>query len=372
MTHLVQSGRCALLVCAALLAPPSAVAATTVLGDLPRAADRPLESLPGVDTEYGELRIGGNSRLRTIVTRPAGVQGQLPAILYVQWLSCDSIEIRPDAADGWTTMLRRLITESGVLWQRVDKSGVGDSQGPECSGLDYETELAQHRAALRQLLSRPDVDPKRVVIYGASMGSNMAPLLAAGQDVAGVAVWGGGAMTWYERTLRFERNALELGDTDSAQLAPEVSARAAFLTRYLIKDESPTSIAASDPELGKVWSRMVGTSGETQYGRPLAFHQQAQRQNWTGAWARVHAPVLVLYGELDWFETRDSAALIVDVVNRARPGAATLTVVPGLDHHFVRYANRRDAYRERGGTVVADPVVEGILSWLTRIGMRRP
>jgi dienelactone hydrolase len=225
--------------------------------------------------------------------------------------------------------------------------------------------------ALRQLLSRPDVDPKRVVIYGASMGSNMAPLLAAGQDVAGVAVWGGGAMTWYERTLRFERNALELGDMDPARLASEVSARAAFLARYLIHGESPTTIAASDPELGKVWSRMVGTSGETQYGRPLAFHQQAQRQNWTGAWARVHAPVLVLYGELDWFETRDSAALIVDVVNRARPGAATLTVVPGLDHHFVRYANRRDAYRETGGTVAADPVVEAMLAWLARIGVRR-
>ena len=68
MTHLVQSGRCALLVCAALLAPPCAVAATTVVGDLPRAADRPLESLPGVDTEYGVLRIGGDTRLRTIVT----------------------------------------------------------------------------------------------------------------------------------------------------------------------------------------------------------------------------------------------------------------------------------------------------------------
>jgi len=370
MTQVVQSGRCALLICVALLAPLCAAAATSVVGDLPRAADRPLESLPGVDTEYGELRIGGDTRLRTIVTRPAGVQGRLPAVLFVQWLSCDSIEIRPDATDGWTTMLRRLITESGVLWQRVDKSGVGDSQGPGCSELDYETELAQHRAALRQLRSRPDVDPKRVVIYGASMGSNMAPILAAGEDVAGVVVWGGGATTWYERTLRFERNALELGDTDPAQLAPEVSARAAFLARYLIDGHSPAAIATSDPELGKVWSRMVGTSGDTHYGRPFAFHQQAQRQNWAGAWVRVRAPVLVLYGEFDWFETRDGAALIVEVVNRTRAGAATLKVVPGLDHHFVRYANRRDAYRETGGTVTADPVVETILAWLAQIGVR--
>jgi hypothetical protein len=33
----------------------------------------------------------------------------------------------------------------------------------------------------------------------------------------------------------------------------------------------------------------------------LAFHQQAQRQNWQAAWARVEAPVLAMYGEYDWF-----------------------------------------------------------------------
>lgn len=62
--------------------------------------------------------------------------------------------------------------------------------------------------------------------------------------------------------------------------------------------------------------------------------------------------------------------MISDIVNRPRPGAATLRVVPGLDHHFSRYATRQDAYRERGGTVAADPVVETILAWLAQIGVR--
>jgi pimeloyl-ACP methyl ester carboxylesterase len=354
----------------ALLASPAARGASTVVGDLPRASDRPAEALPGVDTEFGVLRVGDDTRLRTIVTRPAGVRGRLPAVLFVQWLSCDSIELPPDAKDGWSAMLRALITRSGMLWQRVDKSGVGDSQGPACSTLDYETELAQHRASLHALLARPDVDPSRVVIFGASMGSNFAPLIAADRPVAGVAVWGGGATTWYERMLRFERNALELGDTDPARLAPEVSARAAFLERYLLQGQSPAEIAQADPELGKVWSRLVGTEGETHYGRPLAFHQQAQRQNWTAAWARVRSPVLVMYGEYDWFESRDAAALIADVVNRTRLGSATFAVVPGLDHHFMRYMTARDAYRERDGVVAADPVVDAILTWLSRIGMR--
>jgi pimeloyl-ACP methyl ester carboxylesterase len=172
--------------------------------------------------------------------------------------------------------------------------------------------------------------------------------------------------------LRFERNALELGDADPATLGGEIGARARFLTRYLLEGQSPADIGRTDPELGGAWSRLVGTSGDTHYGRPMTFHQQAQRQNWAGAWARVQAPVLVLYGEYDWFESRDAAALIAEVVNRQRPGTATLRVIPGVDHHFTRYPNARAAYREEGGAVAVDPAIEAILAWLGQLGMRQP
>jgi pimeloyl-ACP methyl ester carboxylesterase len=261
------------------------------------------------------------------------------------------------------------MTESGMLWMRTDKSGVGDSTGPACATLDYETELSYHRAALAALRARPDVDPRRVVVYGASMGSNYAPLVAAGQPVAGVVVWGGGTFTWYERMLRFERNALELGDTPPDRLTEEVNARARYFARYLLAGESPDAIAKSDPELGKSWSRIVGTSADGHYGRPFAFHQQAQRQDWAGAWARVAAPVLVLYGEYDWFESRDSGAAIADIVNRARPGTAQFRMLPATDHHFTRYATRRDAFKERDGKADAGPAVDAILAWLRERGL---
>jgi dienelactone hydrolase len=325
---------------------------------------------PGLETEYGELLPGDGARLRTIVTKPRQSTGRLPAVLFVQWLSCDTIELAPDAKDGWSVMLRRLISESGMLWQRTEKSGVGESKGTPCVRLDYETELAHHRAALRQLQARSDVDPQRIVVFGASMGSNYAPLVAADQDVAGLVVWGGGATTWFERMLRFERNALELGDTDPQALAAEVNARAAYFNRYLLKGETPAAIAASDPKLGEVWKRIVGTSDTGHYGRPFAFHQQAQKQNWAGAWARVRAPVLVLYGEYDWFESRDAAQLIANIVNRRQPGSATFRELPQIDHHFTRYASPRDAFKEKGGREDAAPAVQAILDWLSKIGMR--
>jgi dienelactone hydrolase len=328
------------------------------------------EALPGLKTEYGELLPGDGARLRTIVTKPQQATGRLPAVLFVQWLSCDTIELRPNAQDGWSVMLRRLISESGMLWQRTEKSGVGESKGTPCAQLDYETELAHHRAALRQLRQRPDVDPRKIVVFGASMGSNYAPLVAAGEDVAGVVVWGGGAATWFERMLRFERNALDLGDPKPEAVADEVNARAAFFARYLLKGETPKAIAASDPKLGEVWGRIVGTSETGHYGRPFAFHQQAQRQNWVGAWNRVNAPVLVLFGEYDWFESHDAAQLIANVVNARKPGSAMFREVPQTDHHFTRYATARDAFREKDGKENAAPAVTAILDWLSQIGAR--
>jgi hypothetical protein len=348
-------------------APERAVCGAQLVGDLPHQGKQPLLELPGIDTEYGVVRGPAGARLRIIVTKPSERAGKLPAVLFVPWLSCDSVDFAASSSDGWSLMLKQLITQSNMLWLRVDKSGVGDSTGIPCDQLDSASELAQYRAAYSALTERTDVDKGHIVIFGGSMGANYAPLIAAGQPVAGVVVWGGGATTWFERMLAFERHALELNGTDPAQLSIEMTARARYFARYLLQGESPATIAGSDAELGKVWSRLVGTSGNLHYGRPLAFHQQAQRQNWPAAWSQVKAPVLALYGEYDWFESRDAVRLIADVVNRGRPGSAEFRELPGLNHHFTRYPSRVAAFQEKGG--VADPseFVRIVLDWLHRL-----
>jgi dienelactone hydrolase len=217
---------------------------------------------------------------------------------------------------------------------------------------------------LEQLKRHADVDANRIVIFGGSIGGTYAPLIAADADVAGVMVWGAGATTWAERTLKFERNALELGNSDAEQWASELTARLRFLDRYLIFAESPEEIGRNDAALGAVWSRIIGTSATGHYGRPFSFHQQAQRANWAGAWSRVKAPVLVLYGEYDWFESVDAASLITRIVNAKQPGRGTFAVIPGMNHHFERFANLNDAFREENGRVDAAPAVDTMLQWL--------
>ena len=109
-------------------AAPPVYPGARLVGDLPRATNTPPESLPGVDTEYGVLNTSDGAKLRTLVTRPQGRNGRLPAVQFVQWLSCDSIEIAPGAQDGWSRMLRRLLTDSGALVLRSEKSGVGEDR----------------------------------------------------------------------------------------------------------------------------------------------------------------------------------------------------------------------------------------------------
>ena len=347
---------------------PAAAATTT--DDLPRRGDRPFETHPGLETVPGTLRTQDGTRLRTIVTRPAGATQRLPAILFVPWLSCDSIELSSTADDGWSRMLRRVARESGLVMMRTDKRGVGDSEG-DCSRLDYDTELSDHRDALAHLARSEFVDPRRIVVFGASMGGNFAPLVAADQDVAGVITWGGGARSWFERMLAFERNRRELSDLPAERIGREMKEVAAFLHAYLVEGRSPARIASADSVLGEAWSqRLLGTEGELHYGRPVAFHQQAQRHDWAGAWARVDAPALVLFGEYDWYEDAAGSALAARIAARRHPGHTRFRLIPGTDHHFTRYARIEDAVGGKGGTVDEAPVVAEILRWLGEVTAR--
>ena len=342
------------------------VVALLVASALPTRGGHPPEKIAGLTSHYGTLATRDGLRLRTIVTRPEGATTRLPGILFVQWLSCDTIELPESNRSGWGRMMRRIARESGMVMWRTEKAGVGDSEG-DCARLDYDTELAHHRQALEAFKASPHVDPSRIVVFGASMGANMAPLVAQGHDVAGMMIWGGGARTWFERQLAFSRRAMELSGDDPAAISSRMSRHARFYARYLLDGKPPAQIRAEDAELGKVWADIVGTEGDLQYGRPPAFHQQAQRQDWTAAWAAVKAPVLVVYGEHDWFEDVDAARTVLRVVNAKSPHRARLVVVPRMDHHFSLFATPQDAFRESGGKVDEAPAVEPMLAWLREL-----
>jgi pimeloyl-ACP methyl ester carboxylesterase len=176
--------------------------------------------------------------------------------------------------------------------------------------------------------------------------------------------WGGGSKTWFERMQAFDRNAMELGDTDAAEIATRMRGQQAFYTQYLLQGMDPPAIVEADPAMAAVWSDIIGTSADAHYGRAFTFHQQAQKQDWTAAWGRIDVPVLVVMGEYDWFENRAGHETVARIVNRQRPGLARFEVIPHMDHHFTVFPDARAAFRGEGGRGDAAPFLALALDWL--------
>lgn len=337
-------------------------------GDLPRKEGKPLVELPGLETQYGQVRTSEGLRLRTILTRARGTTRRLPAIFLTQWVSCGSLDFAADRQN----QLRQIAERSGMVLVRVERSGTGDSEGPPCSQLDYDTEVRHYREAFDQVAGHPWVDPQRIIIFGNSLGATTAPLVADGKPVAGVVVQGGGALTHLERMIHFDRIYLERsGRYSPDQFHEEMSRRIPFHVEYLVRGKTPEQIERERPDLKGVWASIRGgAEAPPHYGRPYAWHQQAARRDFLGAWTKVLAPVLVFYGEYDQFETRHGHKLIADTVNRLRPGSATFIELPRADHELEFYRSAEDAYAYREARIDHDAFIVPLLDWARKVTAR--
>ncbi|MEO1240497.1 MAG: hypothetical protein AAFX54_01190 [Pseudomonadota bacterium] len=342
-----------------------------MVGGLARDADRPLESIPRVTSHYGMVETSDGARLRTIITIPDGADAPLHPIIFTQWVSCGSVEYREGGSRG---ILGKLAQESGLSLVRVERSSDGDSVGPACDHLDYDTEVAHYVEAYETLLRDERLDASKVYVYGSSLGSTTAPLVAKalqdkGYDIAGVAIQGGGAETYYERMLTFDRLYLERRPEEVApeEIHDEMIARAKFHYEYLINDRDPDDIAEESDVMAAARAGIRGMEDGAHYGRPYAWHQQAAKRNFLAAWAALEAPVLVTYNEFDQFEAQYGHQVIADMVNRLRPGTATFVVQENIGHSNDRFATVEDAYIWRDGEPAWEQTADVIVGWLNDV-----
>jgi len=318
------------------------------------------EAYPGVAVSYDAIRDAAGHRLRVITTHPDQQTDRYPVIFVVGWLSCDTVEAPPGTSDGTQRMLQALAQTPGFATVRLEKSGVGDSEG-DCAQADFTSELAAYRLAFRHLKDYAFVDPDRIFLFGLSNGGGFAPLVADGAPVKGYVVDGGWTKTWFEHMLEIERRRLTLTGHPPGEINTLMRSVAMLYSAYLLDRQSPREIFAKRPDLRQLWNG----PDDHQYGRPTAYYQQLQDLNLMAAWSAVRVPVLALHGEFDWIMSRGDFELLVDLVNHNTPGSAQFEELPHTGHTFEHYASLQSAFDGKQ-VPFDDAVAQLVRDWLTR------
>jgi pimeloyl-ACP methyl ester carboxylesterase len=317
------------------------------------------EAIEGVDLAYGEAASAKGYRVRLYTSRPRGATGRLPLVVFIPWLSCSPVENPLDAYDGWSRMLRDVMRDGGAQVVRVEKPGVGDSEGPDCSRSDLEDDLAAFRAGIRAALDDPGADPARLYLFGGSVGGALAPVLAREFAPRGLVVAGGFARTWLEHMLDIERRRLALSGSTPAEVNAAMRAFPGFYHQVLDRGATPAQAIAANPQWKAIWY----DEPARQYGRRMRYYQQLQALDVESAWQQVAVPTLVLWGEYDWIMGREESDRAVAILRARDPALATYEVRRGMNHHFDIYPDAGAAFREEGGRYDAG-AAQAIVRWL--------
>jgi len=339
------------------------IAAALSAEELPRETNTPRETYPNVDVIYDFVTAPDGKRLRTIITKPRDAKGKLPVIFVAAWLSCDSVEAPADTKDESGLVFRGLAQMPGFALFRVDKQGVGDSEG-DCGETDFNSELEGYRAAFRALKHYDFIDSHRVYILGISNGGGFAPLIpesdAEQAQVRGYISVGGWVKTWFEHMLEIERRRFGLMGKSPGEVNDRIKGAATLYQEWLTKDRAVDDIVKEQPQLEELWPE--GKDHGHLYGRPLAFYEQLRSLNLADAWSRVKAPTYVLRGVFDWIMSREDSELIAMYVNR-NGDLASFYEIPKTGHTFQHYLSLADAFK--GKRAKFDPKMIALLTdWL--------
>ena len=331
--------------------------------ELPRKSKMPRESYPNVDVIYDSVTAPDGKRLRTIITKPHDSKGKLPVIFVAGWLSCDSVEAPAGTKDESGLVFRGLAQAPEFSLFRIDKQGVGDSQG-DCAETDFDSELAGYRAAFHALKNYDFIDTRRIYILGISNGGGFAPLVpesdAEQAQVRGYISVGGWVKTWFEHMLEIERRRFALMGKSPGEVNDRMKGAATLYHEWLIKGRPVDDILKEQPQLANLWPE--GKDHVHLYGRPLKFYQQLQKLNLADAWSRVKVPTYVLRGAFDWIMSREDSELISTYVNK-NGDLASFYEIPGTGHTFQHYLSLADAFA--GKSAPFDPKMIGLLAdWL--------
>jgi len=278
----------------------------------------PLEKQAAYDIEYGNVDTGAGRR-RVIVTRPRDT-ARHPAVLLIGGIGCYSLDglLRPaEPRDPYAKILDAL-TRAGYVTMRVEKSGMGDSEGPPCSDprSDFEAEVRGNAAGLAQLESLDFVDRGNVFLFAHSIGPLVAARIAAKHPVRGLVLAETIGTGWLEYELTNVRRQLLLSGAPYDEVDRRVRQHEICAHRFFIEKQPADKTCA----------------GDLAAPAPSTYMQQLGSLDLAPLWKQIDAPVLIFYGTADFVTDDYQHQYLTNMINAFHPGRATYVRIEGMDH----------------------------------------
>jgi dienelactone hydrolase len=326
--------------------------------------ERPRDRGTNFDVLYGHVRSNG-ARIRTIVTRPREA-GPHPALVLIQALGSSSIE-EPLAAGTPYSRVLSAFAESGYVTVRIEKPGIGDSEGGPYADIDFVTELDVYRQALAAVAKMPFVDRDQVFVFGHSIGGVFAPLLASEIPVRGVAVYGTFVKRWSEHVRENTQRQMMLAGGTRPSIDPRLRALTVILREVLVGGRTLAEVAQRRPGVRSVLEGMFWDGRFS--GRSLRFWAQLEHTDLEGAWTKASGHALVMWGRHDFFATEDDHVRIAAIVEKARPGTVTYLAIDEADHAFRKTVSVEESFRRSStpGGEVNGAVVTTLKTWAEKL-----
>ena len=315
------------------------------------ASAMPLETLTTGTVELDTvpwLVEGRTVRLRAIWTHPS--HATYPSPKAAVWLLPSAAWItqeNPLDPQDPTFQLIDHLTSQGVATLRIDRSGLGDSEGPHPSTLDFDAELSLLSAGRAYFLSR--TQHTRRCLYGRSLGGILAPLLAQHQPFDAIAVWGTSSLNWHEASLESVEHQRRLRGLSGSALEQALHAVEQLQRLVYIDGLSPDEARRLHPELSSVSPDEY--RAELVYDRTVTFFQQLQKQELAAAWAKVSGEVLAVHAEYDIVVPQAALLRLVSTVGTN----ARFHSLLGVDHFMHQRSSLSEAVNVPWGGTFAAP-----------------
>jgi pimeloyl-ACP methyl ester carboxylesterase len=230
------------------------------------------------------------------------------------------------------------LARAGIAALIYDKRGAGESSGANWRMATFRELAADAAAGVRMLRTRPDIDARKVGLFGLSQGTWLIGMVAEADPDVGFLVFvsGSGVPVWEQEVYRTGALMRAAGFSDD-----EIAEARAFKTRaftvartglgWPALDSMRTALRARYPAWFDDYADEFGSLTSARFWWLAAYHYDP-----TPALEGLTMPVLGLFGE------DDLSFPIPVVVDRMRAALAragnrdvTLTVVPGAEHQLM-------------------------------------